>query len=64
MTACSFQEEKEWRARLSRPWNEDESGREANIFTSLELDMKHLGAVYGKPGKSKLYKHFIDFFLH
>ncbi|PHH87009.1 hypothetical protein CDD83_9425 [Cordyceps sp. RAO-2017] len=50
MTACTPKEEVEWRSRLTRPAKESSEPRELGIFSSLDLDMKSLGAVFGKPG--------------
>jgi len=52
MSACSPKEELEWRSRLA-----DHSGKDTidigdqAMLTSLSLDIKPMGAVFGKPGK-------------
>lgn len=49
MTACSAREEAEWRKYLaSTPDDEDEAGIDA--YTTLALDIKGFGSVFGKPG--------------
>jgi hypothetical protein len=50
MTACSPKEESEWRARLDHPGKSFEDIRDSSVFTSLELDLKSLGSIFGKPG--------------
>ncbi|KJZ77889.1 hypothetical protein HIM_02526 [Hirsutella minnesotensis 3608] len=50
MTACTSKEEMEWRTRLSRPANEEPEPRNTNLSGSLDLEMKSLGAIFGKPG--------------
>lgn len=52
MTACTPKEELEWRSRLSRPAREGNEHKDANIHSSLSLNIKSLGTVFGKPGKS------------
>lgn len=53
MTACSHKEETEWRSRLVPPTKGIDDWRESSAFTSLELDIKSLGNVFGKPGMSR-----------
>ncbi|KAF4587717.1 Dbl homology domain-containing protein [Ophiocordyceps camponoti-floridani] len=50
MTACTPKEEVEWRKRLSRRAKDGSEPREPAIFSSLDLDIKSLGIVFGKPG--------------
>lgn len=52
MTACTPKEEAEWRSRLDRPdaINSFET-TEAPTYSSIFLDIRSLGAVFGKPGK-------------
>lgn len=51
MTACTPKEEMEWRTRLTGliP-NEPHDHPEAPLCSSLSLDIKSLGTVFGKPG--------------
>ncbi|PHH71430.1 hypothetical protein CDD80_5287 [Ophiocordyceps camponoti-rufipedis] len=50
MTACTPKEEVEWRKRLSRRAKDSFEPREPAIFSSLDIDIKSLGTVFGKPG--------------
>ncbi|POR33075.1 Uncharacterized protein TPAR_06727 [Tolypocladium paradoxum] len=50
MTACTPKEEMEWRARLSRPVRDSSEPTNSGLFSSLDLDIKSLGTVFGKPG--------------
>ena len=51
MTACTPKEEMEWRSRLSlQPAVYGHHQAEAPLLGSLSLNIKTLGAVYGKPG--------------
>ncbi|KAM4059431.1 rhoGEF domain-containing protein [Hirsutella rhossiliensis] len=50
MTACTPKEEVEWRTRLSRPVKDSSEPRDPSCFGSMDLDMKSLGTVFGKPG--------------
>jgi hypothetical protein len=55
MSACSPKEELEWRSRLSdRSCRDSLDAGEQALYTSLSLDIKPLGAVFGKPGKHLL----------
>lgn len=59
MTACSPKEEMEWRSRLDRAGNTVEDVRDMSVFGSLELEMKSLGSVFGKPGKRDRYDDYL-----
>ena len=51
MTACTPKEEVEWRTRLNHaPSHESYLHVGPLHFSSLALNIKALGAVYGKPG--------------
>ena len=50
MSACSPKEEMEWRTRLNIPIAEDTESRDSNLFGFLDLEIKSLGTVFGKPG--------------
>ncbi|KAI0482895.1 Dbl homology domain-containing protein [Xylariaceae sp. FL0804] len=51
MTACSLKEEREWRERLSRSEaREPEQMLESAFYSSVSLNIKSLGTVFGKPG--------------
>uniref|UniRef100_A0A0B7KM41 DH domain-containing protein n=1 Tax=Bionectria ochroleuca TaxID=29856 RepID=A0A0B7KM41_BIOOC len=50
LTACSPKEESEWRSRLSQPRKDEQEMRDTTTFSSLELNIKSLGTVFGKPG--------------
>ena len=50
MTACTPKEELEWRSRLSRTGKEGQEQKDANLYSSLSLNIKSLGTVFGKPG--------------
>ena len=51
MTACSLKEELEWRSRLMDRFGKDglATGEHA-ACASLSLDIRPMGAVFGKPG--------------
>ncbi|KAM0252561.1 hypothetical protein ACHAQJ_007644 [Trichoderma viride] len=49
MTACTPKEEMEWKARLARPPREDQGLRSPDIFSSVHMNIKSLGTVFGKP---------------
>lgn len=56
MTACTPKEEVEWRSRLSHsPSSDIHLPVDPPLFSSLALNVKALGAVYGKPGESQLF---------
>ncbi|PHH67270.1 hypothetical protein CDD81_3039 [Ophiocordyceps australis] len=50
MTACTPKEEMEWRTRLARPCKEGLETRDAHMYSSLDLNLKSLGTVFGRPG--------------
>lgn len=50
MTACTPKEELEWKARLTRPARDEQEARPPNMFSSLHMNIKSLGTVFGKPG--------------
>ncbi|KAL7927474.1 hypothetical protein ACQKWADRAFT_4522 [Trichoderma austrokoningii] len=50
MTACTPKEEMEWKSRLARPAREDQELRSSDMFSSLYINVKSLGTVFGKPG--------------
>lgn len=55
MSACSPKEEVEWRTRLTdHSCKETPDAGEEAVLTSLSLDIKPLGTVFGKPGKKRL----------
>lgn len=52
MTACTAKEEMEWRARLNKCG--EEPGLDIPlIMGTLDLNIKSLGTVFGKPGKAR-----------
>jgi hypothetical protein len=52
LSACSPKEELEWRSRLTERFcKEHNDVFEHCLFTSLSLEIKPLGTVFGKPGK-------------
>jgi hypothetical protein len=52
MSACSLKEELEWRSRLTDRFGRDSMGTgEQAACASLSLDVKPMGAVFGKPGE-------------
>lgn len=52
LSACTPKEELEWRSRLTEKFHKDHNGVFENpLFTSLSLEVKPLGIVFGKPGK-------------
>jgi hypothetical protein len=52
MSACSPKEEIEWRSRLNeRSDKESLACGEQALYTSLSLEIKPMGTVFGKPGK-------------
>jgi hypothetical protein len=53
MTACSPKEETEWRIRLMHPEASDPlETSESALYSSISLNIKSLGTVFGKPGKT------------
>jgi hypothetical protein len=53
LSACSPKEELEWRSRLTERFYKDHNGVFGNpLFTSLILEIKPLGTVFGMPGKT------------
>jgi hypothetical protein len=51
MTACTPKEELEWRSRLAKPRElESRDTTDLSLFSSLTLDIKSLGTIFGKPG--------------
>jgi hypothetical protein len=51
MTACSAKEEMEWRSRLDRPEaTEPNELRGHAMYSSNFLNIRSLGAIFGKPG--------------
>lgn len=50
MTGCSVRERDEWRRRLDRPAQESAEQKDSNLYSSMALDIKSLGTVFGKPG--------------
>ncbi|QPC75765.1 hypothetical protein HYE68_006517 [Fusarium pseudograminearum] len=50
MTACTSKEESEWRSRLSQPTSSDTSTRAPGLNLFLSIDIRSLGAVFGRPG--------------
>lgn len=55
MTACTPKEEMEWRARLNRSRLEDGRSSCTGIHSSLDLNIKGLGTIYGKQGLKGAY---------
>ena len=51
MTACTPKEEMEWRARLAAPARSSVDAKDPALFCSLDLEMKSLGTLFGKPGR-------------
>lgn len=52
LTACTPKEEAEWRARLKRSDTMDPLEiAEATPYSTIFLNIKSLGTVFGKPGK-------------
>ncbi|OTA04214.1 hypothetical protein A9Z42_0047820 [Trichoderma parareesei] len=50
MTACNPKEETEWKTRLTRPMSEDQERKSPSMFSTLYMDIKSLGTVFGKQG--------------
>ncbi|KAL7790409.1 hypothetical protein V8C37DRAFT_410816 [Trichoderma ceciliae] len=50
MTACTPKEEMEWKARLARPVKEGQELKSPDMFSSIHMNIKSLGTVFGKPG--------------
>lgn len=53
MTACTPKEEMEWRTRLGGATRNDGDRKDSNLYSSLSLNIKSLGTVFGKPGKHR-----------
>jgi hypothetical protein len=52
MSACSPKEELEWRSRLAdRSCKDPLDAGEQALYTSLSLEIKAMGTVFGKPGE-------------
>lgn len=58
MTACTAKEETEWRAHLGQSTEEELEVDNSCIFGTMDLDIKSMGAVFGKPGT------FLDRYVH
>ncbi|KAL5085339.1 hypothetical protein Trisim1_010672 [Trichoderma cf. simile WF8] len=50
MTACTSKEEAEWRARLSRPPSDHQGVKGPDVFSTIHMNIKSLGSVFGKQG--------------
>ncbi|KEY67517.1 hypothetical protein S7711_02437 [Stachybotrys chartarum IBT 7711] len=50
MTACTAKEETEWCAHLGQSTEEELEFDNSCIFGTMDLDIKSMGAVFGKPG--------------
>lgn len=50
MTACSPNEETEWRSRLQRSRELEQSEKPSVLYNFLSFDMKSLGAIFRRPG--------------
>ncbi|KAI8724890.1 DH domain-containing protein [Fusarium sp. LHS14.1] len=50
MTACSPKEENEWRSRLQRNRDLEQSEKPPVLYNFLTFDMKSLGAIFRRPG--------------
>ncbi|KAL7820389.1 Dbl homology domain-containing protein [Trichoderma aethiopicum] len=50
MTACTPKEEAEWRTRLTRPARDGQEEKSPDMFSTLHMDIKSLGTVFGKQG--------------
>ncbi|KAL7942404.1 hypothetical protein V8C42DRAFT_360157 [Trichoderma barbatum] len=50
MTACTSKEETEWRTRLTRPVMDDQKAKSPDMFSTIHMNIKSLGAVFGKQG--------------
>ncbi|UKZ77861.1 hypothetical protein TrVFT333_005587 [Trichoderma virens FT-333] len=50
MTACTSKEETEWRARLSRPARDGQGVKSPDVFSTIHMNIKSLGAIFGKQG--------------
>ncbi|KAH7326485.1 hypothetical protein B0I35DRAFT_136518 [Stachybotrys elegans] len=50
LTACTAKEEMEWRTRLSLPLKDDPEALLSFTFETIDMDIKSLGTVFGKPG--------------
>lgn len=51
MTACTSQEEEQWRERLHRSSEQDQDSRDPEQYSHLSLDMRSMGPVFRKPGE-------------
>jgi hypothetical protein len=51
LTACTAKEEMEWRTRLSLPLKEDPDVPISLTFGTIDMDIRSLGTVFGKPGE-------------
>jgi hypothetical protein len=52
MSACSPKEELEWRARLTQSEKQSHESLEPDVHSCMYLNIKSLGSVFGKPGKT------------
>ncbi|KAL6858521.1 Dbl homology domain-containing protein [Trichoderma novae-zelandiae] len=50
MTACTPREEMEWKTRLTRSAGEGQEEKSPDMFSTLHMEIKSLGAVFGKQG--------------
>ncbi|KAG7132266.1 hypothetical protein HYQ45_009287 [Verticillium longisporum] len=54
MTACNPREQDEWRGRLEQSAKECQEQSDPNLlYSSMSLDIRSLGTVFGKPGRSR-----------
>ncbi len=59
MTACSPKEETEWRSRLTRhDAVELHELTEPTFYSSIYLDIKSLGTIFGKLGEDKFFRRW------
>ncbi|EEY19864.1 RSP [Verticillium alfalfae VaMs.102] len=62
MTACNPREQDEWRGRLEQSAKECQEQSDPNLlYSSMSLDIRSLGTVFGKPGQSESFSRAMFF---
>lgn len=63
MTACTRKEEIEWRTRLSPEIRQNCEQSNPTVYSSLSLNVKSLGTVFGKPGMARRGQRYHGYLL-
>lgn len=60
MTACSAQEENDWRRHLSRCTTAEYQKGEADLSGFLALNIRSLGTIFGRPGQFMPFMNIVQ----